>query len=162
MNNNTEIDILEAARRLFLKKGFKETTVREIVKEANTSKAMLNYYYRSKEKLFFIVFDEAFHKVYSRIRTSFLRDDIDFAKKLELAVSDCTCFFNETPQLPIFIAGEVARNPNKIGKRISELIENDFIEPFVVTNCDILIHADYEDIYRYHKESGNELTISAK
>lgn len=39
------------------------------------------------------------------------------------------------------------------------LIENDFIEPFVVTNCDILIHADYEDIYRYHKESGNELTI---
>lgn len=40
-----------------------------------------------------------------------------------------------------------------------KLIKDDFSEPFIVTNCDILIHADYEDIYRYHKESGNELTI---
>lgn len=39
------------------------------------------------------------------------------------------------------------------------LIEDIFDGPFVVTNCDILIHADYGDIYRYHKESGNELTI---
>ena len=30
---------------------------------------------------------------------------------------------------------------------------------FHVTNCDILIHADYADIYKYHIESGNELTI---
>lgn len=39
------------------------------------------------------------------------------------------------------------------------LIEEKFDKPFIVTNCDILIHANYEDIYRYHKESGNELTI---
>ena len=39
------------------------------------------------------------------------------------------------------------------------LIEEDFKQPFIVTNCDILIHADYENIYRYHRESGNELTI---
>lgn len=40
-----------------------------------------------------------------------------------------------------------------------KLIEEDFDKPFIVTNCDILIHADYSDIYRYHQESGNELTI---
>lgn len=40
-----------------------------------------------------------------------------------------------------------------------QLIEDAFDVPFIVTNCDILVHADYEDIYRYHKESGNELTI---
>lgn len=39
------------------------------------------------------------------------------------------------------------------------LIEEDFDKPFIITNCDILIHADYGDIYRYHKESGNEMTI---
>lgn len=39
------------------------------------------------------------------------------------------------------------------------LIEEPFERPFIVTNCDILIHADYEDIYRYHLEGGNELTI---
>jgi dTDP-glucose pyrophosphorylase len=39
------------------------------------------------------------------------------------------------------------------------LIKGDFTRPVIVTNCDILIHADYGDIYRYHRESGNELTI---
>lgn len=39
------------------------------------------------------------------------------------------------------------------------LIEDKFDKPFIVTNCDILIHADYADIYKYHKESGNALTI---
>ncbi len=39
------------------------------------------------------------------------------------------------------------------------LIEKSFDRPLIVTNCDILIHADYEDIYRQHVESGSELTI---
>ncbi|MCI8281748.1 MAG: NTP transferase domain-containing protein [Lachnospiraceae bacterium] len=40
-----------------------------------------------------------------------------------------------------------------------KLIDGIQDEPFIVTNCDILIDADYGDIYRYHKESGNELTL---
>lgn len=39
------------------------------------------------------------------------------------------------------------------------LIEDPFDKPFIVTNCDILIHADYEDIYQYHLDAGNELTV---
>ncbi len=39
------------------------------------------------------------------------------------------------------------------------LIQEDFDKPIIVINCDILIHADYADIYKYHIESGNELTI---
>ena len=39
------------------------------------------------------------------------------------------------------------------------LIKEQFKRPFIVTNCDILINADYDDIYKYHMESGNELTI---
>lgn len=39
------------------------------------------------------------------------------------------------------------------------LIEKEFDRPFIVTNCDILIDADYEDLYRYHQKAGNELTI---
>lgn len=39
------------------------------------------------------------------------------------------------------------------------LLEGKFSGPFIVTNCDILIHADYADIYEYHQKAGNELTI---
>ncbi len=40
-----------------------------------------------------------------------------------------------------------------------QLIESELDRPFIVTNCDILIDADYADIYRHHCESGNMLTI---
>ena len=40
-----------------------------------------------------------------------------------------------------------------------QLIEEEFDKPVFVTNCDILIDADYTDIYKYHVESGNMLTI---
>ena len=39
------------------------------------------------------------------------------------------------------------------------LIQETFQKPVFVTNCDILIQADYGDIYQYHQESGNELTV---
>lgn len=40
-----------------------------------------------------------------------------------------------------------------------KLIEKKFDKPVIVTNCDILIDADYEDIYKHHITSGNKLTI---
>ncbi len=39
------------------------------------------------------------------------------------------------------------------------LLTEELHVPFIVTNCDILIHANYGDIYRYHLETENELTI---
>lgn len=39
------------------------------------------------------------------------------------------------------------------------LLTEELHTPFIVTNCDILIHANYGDIYRYHLETENELTI---
>ena len=55
------------------------------------------------------------------------------------------CYVEETK--PLGTAGSLTLLPKKFDK------------PFIVTNCDILIHADYNDIYKYHMESGNELTI---
>lgn len=40
-----------------------------------------------------------------------------------------------------------------------QLIEDEFSIPLIVTNCDVLIHVDYGYMYKYHKDSGNELTI---
>ncbi len=39
------------------------------------------------------------------------------------------------------------------------LINESFDQPVIVTNCDILIQADYNKIITYHKESGNAMTI---
>lgn len=40
-----------------------------------------------------------------------------------------------------------------------KLIEKKFESSIIITNCDILIEADYEKVLKYHKESGNAMTI---
>ena len=40
-----------------------------------------------------------------------------------------------------------------------KLIQEEFSQAIFVSNCDALILADYADIYRHHKESGNVLTM---
>lgn len=39
------------------------------------------------------------------------------------------------------------------------LLKDKIKTSFFVTNCDILIDQDYSEVYEYHKESGNELTV---
>lgn len=56
-NQNTEKDILEAAERLFVEKGFKGATTTLIAAEAGVTHAMLHYYFRTKEQIFSKVLD---------------------------------------------------------------------------------------------------------
>jgi len=58
--------IIESAMELFGEKGFKETTVRDISRKADTNLALVNYYFRNKENLYKEIFmntiEEAFTK----------------------------------------------------------------------------------------------------
>ena len=49
---STEEKIRAAARKIFTQKGFAATRTRDIAEEAGINLALLNYYFRSKEKLF--------------------------------------------------------------------------------------------------------------
>jgi AcrR family transcriptional regulator len=49
--NEKQIDILQAAEKLFAENGFDGTSVRDIAKQANINIAMISYYFGSKEKL---------------------------------------------------------------------------------------------------------------
>ena len=40
-----------------------------------------------------------------------------------------------------------------------QLLAGRITETFFLTNCDILVEADYEEIYRRHKEQGNQITM---
>lgn len=40
-----------------------------------------------------------------------------------------------------------------------KLIEKKFDSSIIITNCDILIEADYEKVLKYHNDSGNAMTI---
>src|SRR5690349_8657956 len=58
-DHNTEKKILEAARKVFLAQGMAGARMQDIADKAGINKAMLHYYFRSKDKLFEMIFKEA-------------------------------------------------------------------------------------------------------
>ncbi|HOA37485.1 MAG TPA: TetR family transcriptional regulator, partial [Flavihumibacter sp.] len=55
INKSTEEKIKAAARTVLYKKGFAATRTRDIAEEAGMNLALINYYFRSKKKLFEII-----------------------------------------------------------------------------------------------------------
>ncbi len=55
--------LLEAAERLFAKKGFNATTLRELTREASTNLAAVNYHFGSKEGLLVQVLDRGLRPI---------------------------------------------------------------------------------------------------
>jgi AcrR family transcriptional regulator len=60
----TEEKILEAAKKVFHRKGFEGARMQEIADEAGINKALLHYYFRTKENLFDDVFKAAFREIF--------------------------------------------------------------------------------------------------
>jgi len=107
--------IRNAARQLFIKKGFKGTTVRDIAALAGTNVAMVNYYFSSKEKLFNSIFEEYFSMLLQKV-FAILDSDLPFFDLIRQWVSSYYDMLLEYPDLPIFVLNELAKNPDKIGE----------------------------------------------
>ncbi len=83
----TEEKIKEAARTVFTRKGFAATRTRDIAEEAGLNLALLNYYFRSKEKLFEIVMLEKMQVFFGFIGPIIYDDSTSLELKVEGIVS---------------------------------------------------------------------------
>ncbi|QHS63503.1 TetR/AcrR family transcriptional regulator [Chitinophaga agri] len=115
---NTEELIIEAARKIFVKRGLAGARMQDIADEAGINKAMLHYYYRSKEKLFEIVFNEAFSSVVSALG-QILEGQMPIEDKIRKVIDNYINGIAEVPYLPIFILNEINQQPEIMVKRLS-------------------------------------------
>ena len=74
-NNVVRIALLKAASELFLEKDFHSASLREISKRANTSSAMINYYFKSKHGLFEEMIKSQCSKILNAYLTSLQESD---------------------------------------------------------------------------------------
>jgi TetR/AcrR family transcriptional regulator len=112
-DDNTEKRILEAARNVFHIKGFSGARMQEIADEAKINKAMLNYYFRSKDKLFEAVLKEAFQNFFPKV-FHMVNTDLPLFEKIENFVSGYLTFLQNNRCIPGFIIGELAQNPQRL------------------------------------------------
>ena len=111
---STEEKIIEAARMIFTKKGFLATTVRDIAAEADINVASVNYYFRSKEKLFAIIMDESIRKLFDKIEPVLNDETTTLFDKIETCVGYYIDQVLENPDFPFFMVNEVMAGSTKL------------------------------------------------
>lgn len=116
-DKSTEQKILEAAKQVFMEKGIDGARMQDIADKAGINKALLHYYFRSKEKLFEMIFMEEARKFMPKV-TSIMVSELTLFEKVEKFVGEYIDTLLQNPLLPIFILNEINRNPKEAIKKI--------------------------------------------
>ncbi|MCK9448018.1 MAG: TetR family transcriptional regulator [Bacteroidales bacterium] len=123
----TEEKIKEAARTIFHRKGYAATRTRDIAEEANINLALLNYYFRSKKKLFDIIMLETVSEFFQSMIPVLNDENSSLDQKVKLITSNYIGFITEGPNLPIFMLSEIRYN-------VDGLLEKLPIKPLVMNS----------------------------
>lgn len=114
----TEERIIGAARKVFTQKGYAATRTRDIAEEAGLNLALLNYYFRSKEKLFDIVMAEKVAQLFGFI-APVVNDKTTTLEEKVIRIADTyITMLSANPGLPLFVLSEIRNNPEHFGNRL--------------------------------------------
>ncbi|HNO99083.1 MAG TPA: TetR/AcrR family transcriptional regulator [Ferruginibacter sp.] len=119
-NKDTEQKILESARNVFIQKGLAGARMQDIADHASVNKALLHYYFTSKDKLFNIVFEQEFGNFFSSLAQVIASDQPLFEKIKKVVALDIEKL-SQFPDMPIFVLNEVSRNPEVILSRLQNI-----------------------------------------
>lgn len=119
---------------MFGKQGFTGVSLHDIAKEAGTTKSMINYYFRSKEKLFSNIFRQEFQQLFTSIGVV-ISSDLSLKEKIKRIIELDMDKLVRMPQLPVFIMSELHRN--------TEIILND-LENIPIKNLLSRLEKDIE------------------
>lgn len=128
VDHTTEEKIKEAARKVFTRKGYAAARTRDIAEEAGINLALLNYYFRSKEKLFDIIMMENVHRFMGGVQEIFANEKTSLNEKTESVASNYIDMLIQHPDLPLFIMSELRARPDKLVERMG-------IKEFLFKSC---------------------------
>ena len=126
--DNTEERILNAAQTVFIRKGMDGARMQEIANEAGINKALLHYYFRTKEKLFNAIFKTVFSQIFPNLM-AMVQSDLPFEDKLGIFLEKYINLLQKNPFLPTFILKEMNRNPDFL----ATVIKSNGVNPKEVT-----------------------------
>ena len=114
---STESQILNSAREVFIAKGLDGARMQEIADHAGINKALLHYYFRTKEKLFEAVFTEVAANLFPAIK-QVLSAELAIKEKITFFVKVYLTGIRENPFIPSFVINTLNSNPDRFLKLI--------------------------------------------
>lgn len=109
----TEDVILDAAMKVFTRRGFAGARMEEIAKEAGINRALLHYYFRDKETMFNLIFETRFNEFFSGIGR-ILSSDFPLFEKIRQMINHEIDTLVTHPDIPRFVIMEVASQPERL------------------------------------------------
>lgn len=114
LDESTEQKILVVAKRIFTQKGYEATKVRDIAAEADINLSLVNYYFRSKEKLFEHIMVENVNNLFEKVGPVLNNEQLTLNEKISFIAKHYIDLLLENPDFPKFIVNEVLSGSNKI------------------------------------------------
>ncbi len=121
-DKNTEQVIKDAARNVFQREGFSGARMQAIADEAGMNKMMLHYYFRSKQHLFDVIFEEDYSSLMAPLAVILRNPKLHVEEQIITFVRGYHDTMIEHPRLPLFLIHEFAKNPHKILEMAQKVI----------------------------------------
>ena len=118
----TEAKIIQAATEVFLEKGKDGARMQEIAQKANINKALLHYYFRSKDKLYETVFRERVFRFLDELFSSVPQTD-DIKTVLKEFTANYIDLISTHPELIRFILWEVRQGGQYMGDALKDIFD---------------------------------------
>lgn len=139
-NQNTEQKIITAAKQVFIEKGLEGAKMSDIAERAGMSRTALNYYYRTKEKLFYAIIEEVFNILLPKVENMSLTGD-SLASRIDQIVDIYDDMLRNYENMPRFAFVEIQRNP----KLIYDFIANNATAQNYLNALDMMINKGIKD-----------------
>jgi TetR/AcrR family fatty acid metabolism transcriptional regulator len=115
--------IIQAAAKVFAEKGFYNSRVSEIAKEANVADGTIYLYFKNKDDILISLFEEEFGRIVENIRKELTREKNALDKIRRFAFAHLS-IVSDTPHLAEVLGVEVRQS----GKFMKEYINRPFME----------------------------------
>ncbi len=142
---STEKRIKDAARNVFYRKGYTATRTRDIAQEAGINPALLNYYFRSKQKLFDMIMFEALQPFVGSMAAVIHDPETSLEAKITRVADSYIDMLIAHPEMPLFVFHELQSNPQALVRDSGMM--------------DILVHSCLLDQYNEAVQSGRMAPI---
>lgn len=121
-DGDTERRILDAARRVFTRRGSAGARMQEIAEEAGVNQALLHYYFRTKDQLSLAVFREAAGQLFPGV-LRIMGADSPIEARVEQVVHHYIDTLRANPFLPGYVLGEMNFDPSRITSLTTGLVD---------------------------------------
>lgn len=114
-----ECRIIEAAKTVFVRKGYEATKMGDIAAEVGISRTAMHYYFRTKEMLFDAIFGQLISVLLPNIAI-IVDEPTTCLEKIPKIVNLYVSMLQANPSFPIFVINEFNRDPEHLYRTVAK------------------------------------------